>query len=71
MVLFPQLIYRKYQGDQLMEEFVQHIKMKCYWPEEFKRLIEDAGFKIIAAWGGYQDERYDQGKELVVKFGLQ
>jgi SAM-dependent methyltransferase len=70
MVLYPRLIYRKYKGDELLEEFVQRIKMRCYYPDEFKALIEEHGFQITASWGGYEGQAYGAGKELVLKFSL-
>jgi ubiquinone/menaquinone biosynthesis C-methylase UbiE len=68
LVLFPQLIYRRYKGDQLLEEFVQRIKMRCYYPDEFKALIEKQGFTITGSWGGYEGHAYGAGKELILKF---
>jgi SAM-dependent methyltransferase len=70
LVLFPQLIYRRYKGDQLLEEFVQHIRMRCYYPDEFKALIEEHGFQITGSWGGYEGQAYGAGKELVLRFSL-
>jgi SAM-dependent methyltransferase len=70
LVLFPQLIYRRYNGDQLLEEFVQRIKMRCYYPEEFKSLIEQHGFTITGTWGGYEGQAYGAGKELILRFAL-
>jgi len=68
MVLYPQLIYRKYRGTQLLEEFIQMIKMRCYYPDEFQSLIQSHGFKISNCWGGYAGESYGHGRELVVEF---
>ena len=68
MVLYPQLIYRKYQGDKLLHEFVQPIKMRCHYPDEFRELVEAHGFQIRDSWGGYGGEAYGQGKELVLEF---
>ncbi|MEZ4742904.1 MAG: hypothetical protein R3B45_10735 [Bdellovibrionota bacterium] len=39
-----------------------------FYPDEFKKLIESAGFKILNTWGGYNDEIYGEGPELVVSF---
>ena len=39
LVLYPQLIYRKYQGDKLLHEFIQPIKMRCHYPDEFRALV--------------------------------
>jgi hypothetical protein len=68
MVLYPQLIYRKYHGDELLEEFIQHIKMRCHYPEKFRELVESRGFQIRNTWGGYGGEAYGQGRELVIEF---
>jgi ubiquinone/menaquinone biosynthesis C-methylase UbiE len=68
MVLYPQLIYRKYQGDELLEEFIQPIKMRCHYPDEFRNLVESRGFQIRNSWGGYGGEAYGQGRELVIEF---
>ena len=70
LVIFPQLIYRKYMDNRVVDEFVLKIKMRCYYPEEFKKLIEAQGFRILDSWGGYAGEKYGEGKELVVKFSL-
>ena len=68
LVLFPQLIYRRYKGDQLLDEFVQRIKMRCYYPDEFKALVERHGFTITGSWGGYEGQAYGAGKELILRF---
>lgn len=67
LVLFPELIYRKYQGTKLVDEFVQKIKMRCYYPDEFLNLMDDSGFAVVQKWGGYRGEPYESGTELVVK----
>ena len=68
MVLYPELIYRRYSGNALVDETVLKIAMRCYYPEEFERLITGQGFKVIRQWGGYQGEPYGQGPELVIQF---
>ncbi len=68
MILYPELIYRRYAGDQLVDEAVLKIVMRCYYPEQFIRLIEDHGFRIVNCWGGYAGEIYGEGPELVVQF---
>ena len=68
MVLFVRLIYRKYRDEKLTDEFVQKIKMRCYYPDEFKTLIASHGFHITASWGGYQGEKYGEGPELIARF---
>jgi SAM-dependent methyltransferase len=68
LVLYPELIYRRHQGEALMDEAVLKIAMRCYYPAEFAKLIADHGFKVIDQWGGYAGERYGEGPELVVQF---
>lgn len=70
LVIFPELIYRKYRGLDLIDEHVLKIKMRCFYPQEFSAFIARQGFKILHQWGGYRGETYGQGPELVVKFGL-
>ena len=69
MVLYPELIYRSYRGNDLVEEAVLKIVMRCYYPEEFEELILKHGFKILNRWGGYSGEPYGEGSELVLEFG--
>ena len=68
MVLYPELIYRRYHGKALVDEAVLKIAMRCYYPEEFLRLVEDHGFRVTGQWGGYAGEMYGDGGELVVAF---
>ena len=68
MTLYPELIYRTYHGNDLTEEVVLKIVMRCYYPEEFKEIILKHGFEILNCWGGYSGEAYGEGPELVVEF---
>jgi len=68
MVVHANLIYRKYRGKKLIEEFTQKISMKVFSPDEFTLLIESHGFKILQKWGGYSGEEYGKGRELILKF---
>jgi len=68
LVLYPELIYRRYRGEELPDETVLPIPMRCFYPDEFLELICSAGFAITDSWGGYAGEPYGQGKELVVEF---
>ena len=70
LVLYPELIYRCYQGKKLVDEAVLKIAMRCYYPEEFVQLIVRYGFRILNRWGGYAGEPYGKGPELVVQFAL-
>lgn len=68
LILYPELIYRRYQDDQLVESVVLKLLMRCYYPEPFERLIQDRGFAVLNRWGGYEGETYGQGPELVIQF---
>lgn len=70
LVVYPELIYRRYQEDRLVDEAVLKIPMRCYYPDEFAALIEGHGFRIKNRWGGYEGEDYGQGSELVIEFDL-
>jgi hypothetical protein len=70
LVLYPELVYRRFQGDDLVEEAVLRIAMRCYYPDDLTSLIESHGFEIVERWGGYSGEAYGEGNELVVEFGI-
>jgi SAM-dependent methyltransferase len=70
LVLYPELIYRKYVNDVVVDEAILKIAMRCYYPDEFEGLITSHGFIIKNRWGGYAGEEYGQGPELVVEFGF-
>lgn len=70
LVLYPELIYRTYRDGVLVHQFVQKIKMKCYYPDEFRALVTSHGFEIVDEWGGYDGETYGMGPELVLEFVL-
>jgi SAM-dependent methyltransferase len=69
LILYPELIYRRYEGETLVEESLLKIVMRCYYPDTFERLITEHGFFIHNRWGGYEGEIYGQGPELVIQFG--
>jgi hypothetical protein len=68
MILYPELIYRHYRGEAPVDEETLDIAIRCYYPEEFVQLILDNGFRVLRQWGGYADEPYGRGSELVVQF---
>ena len=68
LILYPELIYRKYEGEILAEESVLKIVMRCYYADTFEDLIVGHGFTILNRWGGYEGEVYGQGPELVILF---
>lgn len=68
LTIYPELIYRKYQGDTFIEEKILNVAMRCYYPEEFEEVITNHGFEIAGRWGGYNGEIYSKGNELVVEF---
>lgn len=67
-ILYPELIYRRSQGDAWVEAAVLKIPRRCYAPEEFAQVIRRHGFRIVQRWGGYAGEPYGEGPELVIEF---
>lgn len=68
LVLYPELIYREYREERLVDESVLSIPMRCWYPEEFVERIQGAGFTVLETWGGYGGEAYGTGPELIVEF---
>jgi SAM-dependent methyltransferase len=69
MVLYPELTYRRYCDNRLSDEATLKIVMRCYYPDEFERLITGHGFDVVGRLGGYAGEAYGEGPELVITFG--
>jgi len=69
LILYPELIYRRYEGESLVDESHLKIVMRCYYPDTFEKLIIEHGFVILNRWGGYEGEGYGQGPELAIQFG--
>ena len=70
LVLYPELVYRRYGGDELLEEVAMPIVMRCWYPDQITKLVEDQGFRVRNTWGGYHGEAFGEGGELVVQFAL-
>ena len=71
LVLHPELVYRVYQDDELVEEVSHRFAMRCYYPEELIERIRGEGFRVTAAFGGYNGESYGApGTEQVVEFEM-
>ena len=70
LTLYPELVYRRYHGDEFVDESVLRIAMRCYYPDELVARIRSAGFRVTDRWGGYNGEAYGVGSELVVEFGF-
>ena len=68
LILYPELIYRRYEGETLRGETVLKLVMRCYYPDDLEKLVVDHGFDIVDRWGGYKGEAYGKGPELVVQF---
>ena len=68
LVLHPEAIYRRYEGDAVKDEASFQFVMRCYGPEEFEGVIVSHGFRIVGRWGGYAGETYGEGPELVIQF---
>jgi hypothetical protein len=70
LVLYPELVYRCFKGDEVVEEAVLPLAMRCYYPEDLTSVIESHGFRVLERWGGYHGEAYGEGNELVVEFSV-
>jgi SAM-dependent methyltransferase len=68
LILYPELVYRVYNGDTLVDEAVLKFVMRCYYPDTFEQLIRGHGFRVLDRWGGYTGEAYGTGPELVIRF---
>lgn len=68
LILYPELIYRRYAGEALVDESILKIVMRCYYTDTFEKFIVDRGFAVINRWGGYEGEVYGEGPELVIQF---
>lgn len=68
MIIYPEMIYRTYQDNQIVEEVVLKIVMRSYYAGEFEQMITGHGFEILQRWGGYSGEAYDEGPELLIEF---
>jgi SAM-dependent methyltransferase len=68
LALYPELVFRRYRGDTLIEEIVQPIVMRCWYPEDIESLLRDHGMSITGRWGGYAGEAWGEGPELIVQF---
>ncbi len=67
-IIYPDIVYRRYRGDALEDEVIHKIALRYYYPDQFEELITAHGFKILNRWGGYKDEAYGEGPELVLQF---
>ena len=68
LVLYPELVFRRYRGDVQVDEVVMPITMRCWYPEQVFRLLESRGFQVVNTWGGYAGEAFGEGQELIVQF---
>jgi SAM-dependent methyltransferase len=68
LVLYPELIFRRYEDDQLVDEAILKVCLRCYYPEQLPNLIAAQGFRIVSIWGGYAGEPYGEGPELIVEY---
>ena len=67
-MLYPELVWRRYDREALVDEATLQTAMRCYYPDEFAALVSSHGFRIVERWGGYTGEPYGEGPELVLRF---
>ncbi len=70
LVLYPELVFRRYRGDELLEELTMPITMRCWYPDQIAELVGDQGLAIVSTWGGYQGEAFGDGNELVLQLSV-
>ena len=46
LILYPQLVYRRYHDDAVKEEAVLDLVMRCYYPDELLDLVRRHGFTV-------------------------
>ena len=68
LIIYPELIYKYYEGEELVDEVSSIVPIRVYYADEFREVIMVHGFSIIETWGGYRGEKYGEGPELVIKF---
>ena len=68
--MYPELVYRIYHEQELVEEVVQPIVMRCWHADELLDLLESDGFRLLEKWGGFAGEEWGFGNEQVVRFEL-
>jgi SAM-dependent methyltransferase len=68
LICYPRVSYRYYEENGLKDSAELDIAMRCYYPDEFERLIVSHGFRVLDKWGGYEGEKYGEGPELIVQF---
>ncbi len=66
--LYAELVYQTYCGDELIDEHVNSIKQRYFYPDQFLDLISSYGFEVDHTWGGYNHQDYGKGPELIVAF---
>ncbi len=68
-VVYPTLTYRRYDAaGRMIEEAPMPIVMRVWWTDDLIGLIERHGMRVTRRWGGYRDEPWAEGPELVVAF---
>ncbi len=71
LVLHPVLIYRAYRRGKLERQVEFTFPMRCHYPSELVERVERHGFRVVNRWGGYADEPYGSGPELLLQIAPQ
>ncbi len=69
-ILYPKLIYRHQNAQGTVQVMTTAICMKCYDSQSLIDLIVSRRYRVINCWGGYQNEVYGEGPELVIEFAV-
>jgi SAM-dependent methyltransferase len=68
LVLYPELIWRRYEDAVVVDEARLRVPMRHHDSDGFTALVEKHGFRIVNKWGGFSNEEYGVGPELIVEF---
>jgi len=69
LTVYPELTYRRFDatGNQLGEATLK-IAMRVWYPDDLIGMVESHGFSVTARYGGYSNEPWEKGPELVAAF---
>jgi hypothetical protein len=52
----------------VVDEVTLKFAMRCFYPNDLENLINSEGMRISNKWGGYNNEDWGIGDELVIEF---
>ncbi len=64
-IIYPEMIYQLFKPSGEIEEVRELLKLKYYYYEQIKGLLESEGFMINEEYGYYDKSGMGQGKEMI------